>query len=143
MTQNQNIDSLLEKWETVYKRGLLSFWIMLLLNEREMYAYEMAGAIKTLSKGTIVADDNSIYRALKRFGQENLIASEKRISESGPARRYFWLTNDGLQLLYRFTQRNIMLFQQPQVMKAIEHILINGDNNTPQLSNNLGDTHGN
>ena len=119
---NQDVDTLLEQWETVYKRGLLSFWIMLLLSEREMYAYEMSDAIKALSNGTIVADDNSIYRALKRFGQTGIIDSEKRASESGPSRRYFWLTDSGRTLLQRFTERNILLFQQPAVMKAINHI---------------------
>lgn len=113
-------DELLAQWEEVYKRGLLSFWILLLLNEREMYAYEMSDAIARISNGTVVADDNSIYRALRRFAESGLIESEKRDSDMGPPRRYFWLTQLGQELLRRFIERNILLFQQPQVMKAIE-----------------------
>lgn len=115
------INDLLQQWEEVYKRGLLSFWLLLLLNEREMYAYEMGEAIKTISSGTMEADDNSIYRALRRFAEANLVASQKRKSEIGPPRRYFWLTALGRELLARFIERNILLFQQPHIVKAIEH----------------------
>ena len=114
------INDLLQQWEEVYKRGLLSFWLLLLLNEREMYAYEMGEAIKAISSGTMEADDNSIYRALRRFAEANLVASQKRNSEIGPPRRYFWLTPLGRELLARFVERNILLFQQPHIVKAIE-----------------------
>ena len=119
----QQVDDLLAQWEEIYKRGLLSFWILLLLNRREMYAYEMGDAIAKLSKSTITADDNSIYRALRRFADTGLIASERRPSEAGPPRRYFWLTTLGEDLLARFVRRNILLFRDPQVAKAIEETL--------------------
>ena len=86
---------MLAQWEEVYKRSLLSFWLLLLLSEQEMYAYKMGDAIRQMSQGTVDADDNSIYRALRRFSNSGLVASEKRQSDRGPARRYFWLTPSG------------------------------------------------
>ena len=44
--KNSALDQLLFKWEGVYKKGLLSFWILLLLDERPSYAYEMAGEVR-------------------------------------------------------------------------------------------------
>lgn len=120
--EDVTVDELLQQWEEVYKRGLLSFWILLLLNEREMYAYEMGEAIKAMSGGTMEADDNSVYRALRRFADSGLIDSEKRNSEVGPPRRYFWLTPLGRRLLARFIERNVLVFQQPHVLKAIERV---------------------
>ncbi len=116
------VETMLRQWEQSYKRGLLSFWILLLLNEREMYAYEMRDEIREMSLGAMVADDNSIYRALKRFAGAGLIRSEKRPSEVGPPRRYFALTEMGRELLAAFIQRNVLVFQQPQVLKAIENV---------------------
>lgn len=117
------VDDLLEQWEEIYKRGLLSFWILLLLNQREMYAYEMGDAISKMSGGTIRADDNSIYRALRRFADTELIESQRRPSDLGPPRRYFWITELGRELLGRFIQRNILLFREPHVVKAIEEVV--------------------
>ncbi len=121
--QEDQIEIYLQQWEQSYKRGLLSFWILLRLHEREMYAYEMRNAIREMSAGSIVADDNSIYRALKRFSESGLIKSEKRPSPTGPPRRYFTLTEIGQQLLAAFIQRNIIIFQQPHIVKAIEKVI--------------------
>lgn len=117
------------QWEEVYKRGLLTFWILLMLSEREMYAYEMRTSIADISQRTIDVDDNSIYRALKRFAEAGLVASDLRPSESGPARRYFSLTPAGHELLASFIERNLLVFQSPQVVNAIHHVMEtrNGD----------------
>lgn len=111
---------MLAQWEEVYKRSLLSFWLLLLLSEQETYAYKMGAAIRQMSQGTVDADDNSIYRALRRFSDSGLVASEKRVSDRGPARRYFWLTPRGRDLLRRFVERNVLLFQDPHIVAALE-----------------------
>ena len=53
-----NLNTLLSTWEEVYKRGLLSFWILLLVQYKESYAYEMAEKIGEVSKGSISAGIN-------------------------------------------------------------------------------------
>jgi PadR family transcriptional regulator, regulatory protein PadR len=111
---------MLAQWEEVYKRSLLSFWLLLLLSEQEMYAYKMGDAIRQMSQGTVDADHNSIYRALRRFSESGLVASEKRQSDRGPARRYFRLTPRGRELLRRFVERNVLLFQDPQIVAALQ-----------------------
>lgn len=118
-------DALLEKWETVYKRGLLSFWILLLLQRREMYAYEMQDEIRRLSGGSIAPDENSIYRALRRFAREGLVSSERVPSDVGPKRRYFSLSAKGRRLLTRFIRRNLLVFRQPDVEALMADLLDN------------------
>jgi PadR family transcriptional regulator PadR len=113
----------LTQWEEIYKRGLLTFWILLLLNEREMYAYEMRPSIADISQGTIDVDDNSIYRALKRFAEAGYVRSDLRASEAGPARRYFTLAPAGRALLAGFIERNLLLFQSPQVVASMQRVL--------------------
>lgn len=120
------MDDLLETWEGTYKKGLLSFWILLLLDRRPTYAFEMNPLIRELSQNTLSADDNSLYRALNRFEQLGLISSQRRPSDIGPARRYYALSEKGRDLLIRFTQRNLLVFQSPPVADAIQRLMQNG-----------------
>ena len=119
MAQN-DIDYLLSQWEETYKKGLLTFWLLLLLSQRKAYPYEMKSAIIDLSQNTISAEENSIYRALNRLAQYGIVESEMRLSETGPNRRYFSLTDDGKELLVRFITRNIQVFQHPVVAELIQ-----------------------
>ena len=117
------LDQLLAQWEGTYKKGLLSFWLLLLLAQRKAYPYEMKAAIEELSQSSISADENSIYRALKRLAQSGVVASEIQPSESGPDRRYFFLTDLGQELLIRFISRNILVFQHPVVADLIQKMI--------------------
>ncbi len=115
-----DVDGLLETWEAVYKKGLLSFWMLLLLDTRPSYAFEMRPLIEQLSQGSISADDNSLYRALNRFEDLGIVSSEVQPSPSGPARRYDRLSPNGQELLRRFIQRNLAVFAVPEVAEAMQ-----------------------
>ena len=122
---NDDIGELLNKWEETYKKGLLSFWILLLLFERTSYPYEMSAEIDKISQSTISVDDNSIYRALSRFESVGIVQSKLQQSNSGPQRRYYSLTNKGNMLLTEFIQRNIQVFKTPSVAERIAAVLQN------------------
>jgi DNA-binding PadR family transcriptional regulator len=124
---NDDIGDLLTKWEETYKKGLLSFWILLLLYERPSYPYEMSAEVTKISQGTISVDDNSIYRALNRFEAVGIVKSELQQSNTGPQRRYYSLTNKGKTLLIAFIQRNIQVFEIPSVFERIAAVLQNSD----------------
>jgi len=117
------LEDLLSKWEVNYKKGLLTFWILLILYEREAYAFEMGQLVSDLSLGTIIADENSIYRALNRFENLGIVISSWRDSDIGPRRRYYRLTETGEELLRLFIRRNILLFQSEPVSDRIAKIL--------------------
>lgn len=116
-------DLLLAQWEETYKKGLLSFWLLLLLAQRKAYPYEIKGAISELSQNTINADENSIYRALNRLAQSGIVDSEVQSSTTGPSRRYFFLTDLGQELLTRFITRNILVFQHPIIADLIQQTI--------------------
>ena len=122
---NHDISDLLTKWEETYKKGLLSFWILLLLYERPSYPYEMSAEVAKISQGTISVDDNSIYRALNRFELVGIVKSELQQSNTGPQRRYYSLTTRGKALLTEFIQRNIQVFETPSVSERITAVLQN------------------
>jgi PadR family transcriptional regulator, regulatory protein PadR len=124
---NDDISDLLTKWEETYKKGLLSFWILLLLYERPSYPYEMSAEVAKISQGTISVDDNSMYRALNRFEAVGIVKSELQQSNTGPQRRYYSLTKTGKTLLTEFIQRNILVFETPSVSERIATILQNSN----------------
>lgn len=117
-----NTEVLLEQWEQNYKKGLLSFWMLLAIAEDARYAYEMKDKVEALSKGSISADENSIYRALRRFAKSGLVRSEMRPSDIGPDRRYFQLSKRGEALLAAFIQRNLNVFNDKDVKRAMKKI---------------------
>ena len=114
---------LLDQWESVYKKGLLSFWVLLLLHERPSYVFEMGQQLDTISQGSIGADEKSLYRALRRFEAMGVVESSWQPSEVGPRRRYYALTDLGGALLRKFAQRNVLIFQAPAVVERLEALL--------------------
>lgn len=120
---DDTVSDLLTKWEETYKKGLLSFWILLLLYERASYPYEMSAEVAKISQGTISVDDNSIYRALNRFESVGIVKSELQQSSAGPQRKYYSLTDMGKDLLTEFIQRNIQVFDTPSVAERIAAVL--------------------
>ena len=115
-----DLEYLLAQWEENYKKGLLSFWLLLLLAQRKAYPYEIKAAINEMSRNTINADENSIYRALNRLADSGIVDSELLASETGPSRRYFFLTSLGQELLSCFITRNILVFEQAEVADLIQ-----------------------
>ena len=126
LKKNQSeVQVLLKKWEEAYKKGLLSFWLLLLLHERPAYPYALGEAVLQLSQGTISTDEQSIYRALNRFQSMGLIKSKLVKSPIGPQRRYYSLTEKGTDLLREFTRRNILIFQAPSIQEHVERVMQN------------------
>jgi DNA-binding PadR family transcriptional regulator len=117
------VQDLLEAWEGNYKKGLLTFWLLLLLHGRESYAFEMSRLVADDSQGTVTADENSIYRALNRFQDMGIVRSSWQESDVGPRRRYYRLTEKGLELLRAFIRRNILLFQDEPTAGRIRAVL--------------------
>ncbi|MGD0611265.1 MAG: PadR family transcriptional regulator [Anaerolineales bacterium] len=126
--EETDIESLLSQWEGTYKKGLLSFWLLLLLAQRKAYPYEIRDAINEMSHNTINADENSIYRSLYRLADSGIVDSEVLPSETGPSRRYFFLTDLGRDLFSRFVTRNILIFEQPDVAELIQKTLSSNAN---------------
>ena len=114
---------LLDQGESVYKKGLLSFWVLLLLHERPSYVFEMGQELSGISQGSISADEKSLYRALRRFEAMGVVESTWQPSEVGPRRRYYALTDLGTALLRQFAQRNVLIFREPAVTERLEALL--------------------
>lgn len=111
---NQNIIEayelrLLDTWEDVYKKGQLTLWILLALKARPMHMVDIKQFIKERTNDTLTADDKSMYRALRRFYQIELVSYHDSPSDrGGPDRKVYSLTDSGYRVLEAFIQRNVL-----------------------------------
>lgn len=109
------INSLVEDWDDVYKKGQLTLWILLAISDGKKYAAQITGFMKNATGGTFEVKEQSLYRALRRFDTMGLVkATEKQSPNSGPKRKYYELTPQGEIVLGRFIKLHIApLFDPP------------------------------
>ena len=78
-------------------RGLLSLAIMCLIKQKPTYGSEIYQDLK--EKFGINAPRPLIYTLLRRLERNGFITSTWEIPESGPARRIYRITEEGLDIL--------------------------------------------
>ena len=111
MKTDSNLEKdLLTAWEETYKKGQLTLWIFLALKEGPKYVNELQDSIRQFSKGTIHAEEQSLYRTLRKFYHLKMLDFQAGKGHKGPERKYYELTPLGLSLLHAFVERNILLF---------------------------------
>lgn len=113
------ISELLSSWEETYKKGQLTLWIFLALQESKKYVEEIKEFVETKSKGAITCEEQSLYRALRKYEHIQVLAYELRKGNKGPERKYYYLTDLGKALFDRFVERNIYLFYSEEIKKLL------------------------
>jgi PadR family transcriptional regulator PadR len=74
-------------------KGVLSVLLLHLLAERESYGYEVVQRLQTAGFADVL--EGSVYPALSRLQKEGRVATRLVPSSSGPARKYYRLTDTG------------------------------------------------
>ncbi len=110
MREKNILEDLLSAWEETYKKGQLTLWIFFALRDGPKYTDEIRRFVSETSADTISCEEQSLYRALRKFEHVGVFDHELRPGNKGPDRKYYFLTNLGLELYHRFTKRNITLF---------------------------------
>jgi PadR family transcriptional regulator, regulatory protein PadR len=84
-------------WETQVRKGVLAFIILSYLKKRTYYGYELISEIKNLVSIDIA--EGTIYPLLNRLKKDNLIESEWVEMEAGIPRKYYKITDYGIEIL--------------------------------------------
>ncbi|PZF87509.1 PadR family transcriptional regulator [Micromonospora endophytica] len=74
-------------------RGVLDLCVLGLLHDGESYGYQLAQALDTAGVGPI--QGGTLYPVLLRLQRTGLVTAQWREGDSGPARKYYQLTDDG------------------------------------------------
>ncbi len=110
---------ILSSWEQAFHKGQLTFWILIGLKESPKCLEEIQIFIKEKTNGVVVFDEQSIYRALRKYYDVELVDFELHDSERGPQRKYYSLTKIGTSVLKQFIERNIKLFQNKSLVNIL------------------------
>lgn len=82
-----------QNWFSQVKKGTLSYIILIILNEKEYYGYELVQQIK--SHTTMEVAEGTLYPLLNRLKSEGLVNSKWVEQETGIPRKYYTLSADG------------------------------------------------
>ncbi len=110
---------LLASWEETYKKGQLTFWLLLALRDKPLYVSEIMDFLKTATNGTISCEGQSLYRALRKYYDLEMVDYVLRQGNKGPDRKYYFLTTIGKELLSEFTKRNISILYNKKIADLI------------------------
>lgn len=118
---NNYEQTLVTGWESVHKKSQLSLWILLALKDGAKHMADIKQFITHTTNYTVTADDKSMYRALRRFHEADMISFEHQPSKSGPELKVYSLTSIGKRVLEQFTKKNIVdIFYKPSIQALIE-----------------------
>ncbi len=81
------------RWQSQIKKGLFEYIIMLLLQKKERYGYELISEIKKLADMDIA--EGTIYPLLSRLKKEKLVESRWVEMDEGVPRKYYQITELG------------------------------------------------
>jgi len=113
--------TLLDGWEDVFKKGQLTLWILLALKAGPKHMAEIKTFISEATNNLLEADDKSMYRALRRFTDVEMLDYTIEPNDKGPDRKMYSLTTIGASVLDAFVQRNLLdTFFKPSVRRLLE-----------------------
>lgn len=122
MKKKDGLQELLSAWEETYKKGQLTLWVFLALEDGSKCVDDIRGFIDSQSKGSMVCEEQSLYRNLRKFQHLQIVDFEPGRGNRGPDRKYYFLTLLGKKLLQEFVRRNMLIFFQPPITKLIKRI---------------------
>lgn len=83
-------------------KGILEGCLLAVISEEEVYGYEMTQKLDLY--GFDMVSEGSIYPLLIRMKKEGLVTTTTKLSESGPKRKYYSLTDKGREQLGNFME---------------------------------------
>lgn len=84
----------IDDWRSQIKRGTLEYCILLMINQKPRYGYEIISELETWA--ILAAKESTIYPLLRRLlKDEFLISFWKETTEGLPPRKYYTITEKG------------------------------------------------
>jgi len=85
-------------------KGSTSLLLLQLLNERDMYGYELVKELERRSSNEFSLKEGTLYPALHKLEKQEYIECYWQAQEKGPARKYYRITDAGREILLERTR---------------------------------------
>lgn len=121
MQNEKLIYELLNAWEETYKKGQLTFWVLLSLKENSKCVEDIKDFVEKMSNGYMTCEEQSLYRNLRKFQHLGIVTYDAKRVSKGPDRKYYSLTDIGKELFQRFVERNILIFSKETIYNLINN----------------------
>ena len=95
--QDDDQNDHLGKWQLQLRKSVLIYMVLALLNKDEMYGYALISSLSEKMAANMA--EGTIYPLLNRMVRSGLVTFDWRIMDSGPARKYYQISEPGCQLL--------------------------------------------
>ncbi|KAB8139460.1 PadR family transcriptional regulator [Gracilibacillus oryzae] len=80
-------------------KGSTSLLVLQLLQERDMYGYELVKEMDRRSDHNLQLKEGTLYPALHKLEKQEYIECYWQNQEKGPARKYYRITDEGTSIL--------------------------------------------
>ncbi|WP_404332413.1 PadR family transcriptional regulator [Mesobacillus maritimus] len=84
-------------------KGSTSLLLLQLLEERDMYGYELVKELEKRSGNEFSVKEGTLYPALHKLEKQEYIECYWQEQEKGPARKYYRITDAGKEMLLEKT----------------------------------------
>ncbi len=91
----------LENTQIQMRKGILEYCILHIISRGEVYASDM---LEELTNAKMIVVEGTLYPLLTRLKNAGLVDYKWVESKSGPPRKYFTLTDEGVQFLRGLTE---------------------------------------
>jgi len=82
-----------------YRRSVLETSILALLAEASTHGYDLVDQVSGMASDLVCIDPGSMYRLLRGLEEQGLVSSSWQPAETGPSRRVYSITEQGLEAL--------------------------------------------
>jgi len=82
-----------------YRQSVLEVAILASLVDSGSHGYDLVDQIETLASSLVCVDSGTMYRMLRAMEQDGLVTSQWQTPESGPSRRVYAVTVEGVEAL--------------------------------------------
>ncbi len=100
------------------RKGILEMVILSIISEKEAYPSDI---IRALKKSELIVVEGTLYPLLSRLRKSELLDYTWRESTSGPPRKYYYLTEDGLAFLTK------LISSWKSMVSSVDRILENSE----------------
>ncbi|WP_437919321.1 PadR family transcriptional regulator [Sphingobacterium sp. LRF_L2] len=87
-----------ENTQTQMRKGILEYCILSIISRGEIYASDIIGELK---KAQLLVVEGTLYPLLTRLKNNGLLSYNWQESSSGPPRKYYQITEEGREVLFK------------------------------------------